>query len=251
MRTHNWRQTGRGRIALAVCLAAAALAMGGCESNGDPTAPADSTLTVSADPQTVIPGEKSTITATLRSKTGARLPDQEVTFSTTEGTLDPPAETALTTDSQGQASSVLITPGTATVTAQSGSISGSTQVQTSSCKISTVGVNVNPDFIEACDATGKVEVIATVLDTSGNPCVAVLVDFTNPASTVTGTFRPSQPPTNALGEAISEWTVNSTQCEQQCGSNPSDPSAGNCTIFIGASVGTIKATPEQITDNVP
>ena len=68
------------------CLALLALATPACESDSDPTAPADSVITVDANPQTVVvPGGGqgfTTITATLRSKNGTRLPDQEVSFST-------------------------------------------------------------------------------------------------------------------------------------------------------------------------
>jgi len=254
MRTHNWKHAGRGRIAFAVCLAAAALALGGCESNGDPTAPADSTLTVSADPQTVIIGSgggtnTSTITATLRSKTGARLPGQEITFSTSEGSLDPPAQTPLTTDNQGQAVSILDTGGVATVTAQSGSITGSTQVQTSPCVISTILLNVTPQDLGSC--SDELEVKAEVLDNQSGPCIGVRVSFTNPMSTVMGSFTPQQKVTDDFGVANSKWQPIPGDCEAQCGSNPTDPNSGTCTIFIGASVGSISATAVEIFDATP
>src|SRR5882672_7545922 len=82
----------------AALLVAAVFGIAAC-NNSDPTAPADSTMTVSANPQTVVVPSvgdgQAQITATIRSKNGNRLPDQEVTFSTSAGRLDPAAETPI------------------------------------------------------------------------------------------------------------------------------------------------------------
>lgn len=236
---------------LGACLAlGAGLILLACDNNSDPVAPDESTITVTADPQTVIIGDTSTITATLRSKTGVRLPDQEITFSTTRGNLDPNAGTSLITDSQGQAISILDTPATATVTARSGSIEGSTQVQTSSCLVSRIDLTVDPGAITSC--TSSVNVTATVLDTQGQICSSVSVNFSNPAPTsVGGTFNPDNISTNANGEALSKWQPLNSDCQAQCGSTPSDPNSGNCLMYIRASVGSISSTDEQILDDLP
>ena len=100
-------------------IAIASVLMVSCE-NSDPTAPEGATITVSANPQTVRSGVTARITATVRSANGTRLPDQEVVFTTTTGSLSPPAQTPILTDDDGQAETVLSTTQTATVMAASG-----------------------------------------------------------------------------------------------------------------------------------
>ncbi|HXI01656.1 MAG TPA: Ig-like domain-containing protein, partial [Candidatus Saccharimonadales bacterium] len=111
--------------------------------NSDPTAPEGSTITVSADPQTVQPGVNSKITATVRSMNGTRLPDQEVIFTTTAGKLST-GSNAVTTDTAGQAESTLSTTQNATVTAASGTVTASTTVTFSTCTLQNFTVVPTP-----------------------------------------------------------------------------------------------------------
>lgn len=244
--------------AAAALLLAAFLGLAACDNEGDPTAPADSTITVSANPQTVIVPSgggsgATTIIATLRAKNGARLPDQEVTFSTTAGTLDPPAETGLTTDDQGQASSILITSSAATVTARSGSITGTTQVQTAPGDLASFVLNVDPSELTSCQDQLNIEV--DVRTTSGDPAPGILVIF-GTSGELTGTFNPTQTNSNASGLATSVFTPSATVCQQQCTSAGADPNAnrdGNCTLFIEADdlTGSFSAPPFPINESIP
>ncbi len=154
MNTDTHGMSRRGRIVLGACLAVGAgLFLLACDNNSDPVAPADSTITVSANPQTVVVPSgggagAAEIVATLRSSNGTRLPDQEITFSSTAGFLDPPAETPIKSDSNGQATCILTTTSSATVMARSGSITGSTQIQTASGNISAIQLSVTPQTLD-------------------------------------------------------------------------------------------------------
>jgi hypothetical protein len=200
-------------------LAGGALLFPACE-NSDPTAPEGSTITVSADPQTVGPNIDSTITATLRSGSGTRLPDQEVIFTTTAGTLDPPAQTPILTDDRGVADCTLTTTTSATVTAQSGSISENTTVNYQKCTLSLVLLNINPQTITSCSEV--VTLTAEARDTDNVLCEGVLIEFSAdpPASGLTqlpGDIDRTSGLTDSNGEFGAVFTPSSVSCQPDCG----------------------------------
>jgi hypothetical protein len=234
-------------------------AFAGCENNSDPTAPADSTITVSANPQTVVvpTGQQGTteVTATLRSKNGTRLPDQEMTFSTTAGTLVPPAETPLVTDDQGQAKCSLVTTSSATITARSGSISGTTQIQTAPGDLAQFVLAVGP-VQELTSCNDQLTLTASVRTTTGDPVAGVLVIFDEVSSSVlTGSFSPgTQRTTDVAGEAVVTWEPNQS-CETKCKAAGGDPNTmGNCgdLSFIASDItGTFESFPVTVFENIP
>lgn len=245
--------------AAAACMILAALSAG-CEGEGDPTAPEGSTISVSANPQTVIVptggAGVTEITATVRSKSGTRLPDQEITFSTTAGILDPPAETPLTSDSIGQAKCLLTTSSAATVTASSGSITDMTQIQTAPGDLATFILNVSPDFINTC--TDSVTATATVMTTMGNPVPGLLVIFDEgPSAEITGTFSPArQVATDVSGTAVAMWTPNAAQCAAQCLAATADPNTGadgDCDMFLIADdiTSSFTSVEFEVEDSIP
>jgi len=237
-----------------VCLAAAlVLPAAGCDNDNDPTAPEDSTIDVSANPSTVVVTESgpgsSRITATIRLN-GTKLPGQEVTFRTSAGTLDPPAQTPLTTDDQGRAECILTTSQTATITARSGSIEGTAQVQTSSGDISSILLTASPNEIFACSDT--ITLTARVLTAGGEGVSGVTVRFFNPdpPATIGGSFSPSVVVSDVNGESVSTWRPNSVDCPVEC----SESQGGSgCTFAFQAEDGTgdITSNVEQVDDNIP
>ncbi|MGH9869874.1 MAG: hypothetical protein ACREAA_17145 [Candidatus Polarisedimenticolia bacterium] len=244
------------RAAAPALLLTAAAVLAACDDAGDPTAPSDSTVNVSANPQTVIVPTNgvgfSTITATVRSKNGTLLDNQEVTFSTTGGDLDPPADTFLTTDDLGQARSKLGTATSVTVTARSGNITGTTQVQTVPGNLATFILNVVPAILEDC--TTDLNVIVEVFETDGDPAPGVLVIF-GTTGEMNGSFTPGQINSDINGLALSTFEPNSTLCQQQCTSASADPNTnrdGICDFFITAQdrTNTFSAPPFRIIDNV-
>jgi adhesin/invasin len=247
------------KAAAAACMVLAALSAG-CEGEGDPAAPEGSTISVSANPQTVIVpvgGAGATeITATVRSANGTRLPDQEITFSTTAGSLDPPAETPLKSDSNGQAKCLLTTSSAATVTAASGSISDMTQIQTAPGDLATFIINVVPSFIVNCN--DSVMATATVNTTMGTPVQGLLVIFDEGStSEITGNFSPAaQVATDVNGMAVATWTPNGAQCAAQCMAATADPNTGtdgDCRITLIADdiTSSFTSPPAMVQDNIP
>ncbi|HID15766.1 MAG TPA: hypothetical protein EYP16_03050, partial [Candidatus Atribacteria bacterium] len=90
-----------------------------------------STLTITANPSTLSPGEGSIISVQVLDSNGVPVSDAEVTLTTSGGAL---GETSLTTDTSGYATTTLDTTGTSsgdeiTVTAASGGAVGSVVIQ--------------------------------------------------------------------------------------------------------------------------
>ncbi len=218
------------RVALAA-IAALGILLTSCDDN-DPTAPADSTIVIGADPATVVvdpnagTAGSSLITATLLSKNGTRLPDQEMIFTTSQGTLDPPAQTILTTDDVGIATSILTTTQTATVTARSGNISAPVTVQTSSAPVSAILLNVSTTSVDDCDDT--IDVTARVVTSGGLPVSGFSVQFfqNTPPSLHDGVFSQTIVQSDVAGEAKVTWRPTLTDCTNDCfGGNDCDPMA--------------------------
>lgn len=227
--------------------------------NSDPTAPEGSTITVSADPQTVQPGIDSKITATVRSMNGTRLPDQEVIFTTTTGTLNPPAQTARTTDNNGQVSCVLSTDQTATVTASSGTITASTTVNVISCNLQTIIINSSLQTISSCLTTVGLTVEA--LDTNGEACAGVAVKIVTDTvptgfNELTGSLSPAaQGVTDPMGMFTATFSPDQTQCQADCSlvSNPMATNGGACeVIFVAETIsGSNPSSPAIVTESIP
>jgi len=244
----------------AALIAAAVLGIAAC-NNTDPTAPADSTVTVSANPSTVVVpagGQGTTeLTATLRSKSGAREPGQEMTFSTTSGILDPAAETTILTDNNGQAMSKLTLTSNSppTVTARSGSITATVQVLTTSAALSQFLLDIQPSDLTTC--TDQLTMTAIVEDPNGDPVPGVRVIFAEETPAVlTGSFSPSsQRDTDATGTAVVTWKPSQATCDLKCTMAGNDPNTmGNCgTLQFTASdlTGNFESQAFPIPDNIP
>ncbi len=249
----------RTRVRALGCLAFLALGLAACEGS-DPVAPEGSTITVSANPQTVVvpSGQEGStlITATLRASNGTRLPDEEIIFSTTAGRLDPPAQTPLTSDDDGQATSTLFTESAATVMASSGSITGTTQVQTAPGSLAQFVLNVMPTELFNCN--DMLTLTALVVTTDGVPVQNLLVIFDEvPPSTVSGNFTPgSQVLTGPAGTATVTWTPSLNICARECQAStadPNDPTPGVCTLFFTANdtTDTFESVTQEIIDSIP
>jgi len=240
------------RRAAAACAAVCALwLLAACESS-DPVAPEGSTITVSANPQTVItpgglPGAAE-ITAIVRGENGTRFPGQEVTFDSSAGTLNPVGGTIVLTDDDGVSSCTLTTTSATTITARSGVITGTTQVQTSPADLSTFVLDVLPDTtLDSCNDI--FELTATVRDTMGVGVQGVLVIFEqfNLPLAYNGDFIPSsgQVTSNANGEAKVMWRPGS-ECTTHCVS-------GICEVELTATdiTDAFRSNPVTLTDNIP
>jgi len=253
---NHYKRTVSGAAAF---LVAAVFGIAAC-NNSDPTAPADSTVTLTANPTTVVVpnnGQGTTeLTATLRSKSGAREPGQEMTFSTTSGLLDPAAGTTILTDDNGQAMATLTLTSNSppTVTAQSGSITATVQILTTSAALRQFLLNIVPSDLSTC--TDELTMTATVEDPNGDPAPNVRVKFAQITPAIlTGSFSPSnQVDTDVNGEAVVTWTPSQATCEAKCEMAGNDPNTmGNCgTLQFTASdlIGIFKSQAFPIQDNI-
>ncbi len=154
------------------------------------------TLTLTADPQSLLTGGSSTITATLKDAASNPIPNTTVTFSTDKGTLTPP--TPQTTDSSGQASVTLTSndSGIATVTGTALGATGTVQVNFTRYSFT---LAANPTTIRVGGETSQIT--AQLLET-GVPKAGETVYF----STTLGTLNPYQQNTGADGKAASTLT---------------------------------------------
>jgi len=263
-KTSSENATGRafaGRAILAAFgITAAMVVLVACQRQ-DPIAPEGSVISVSADPQTVVsqgglPG-RAKITATLRSKNGVRLPDQEVTFATTAGVLTPVAQTPILSDSQGQATSLLDTTSSATVTASSGSINGTTTVNVVSGNLSSITLDASPQDLSSC--TDLVDLTVEATDPGGTGVAGVTVVFSTSTiaglTQLKGSFNPTQPRTDATGVATSVFTPNQSFCSQSCdtANDPNAPNGGACGLRIIAKdvSGAFVSPPVDLTESIP
>jgi hypothetical protein len=121
-------------------------------------------ITLSASSSTVPPsGGSITITAVVLDVAGARLPNAQVNFSTTAGTL---SATQVTTDGNGEAQVTLTTNAAATVTARAGTASATFAVTVGS----SVALSVNP-------SSGTIATVFTFTVTPAPGAQSVILDF--------------------------------------------------------------------------
>jgi hypothetical protein len=222
-----------------------------CQSS-DVIAPDGSTISLTANPATIIltGGVQSapvTVIATVGNSIGVPLPGQDVRFTTTAGTLSPQAGTAVRTDQDGNATTILTDARQPpTITAKSGKATATLQIQTATCALSAIALSPSSLQLNTCNDTFNVTAVAT--DTSGAPCSGILVNFTitgsAPSTDVAGSFNPGSDTTDQTGVANSTLTINSTDCNTKCVGK-------QCTGFIKANSGSTSSVNVSIVDNVP
>lgn len=258
--------------------AAAALLVFACHK-GDKIAPEGATIDLAATPATIpktsspecaIIGASdcgtSQIIATVSSEVGAPLPDQDVRFTTTAGLLftgtlsnpDPVAGSPIATDDQGNARVTLVTSTTATVTARSGTASGSINLQTVQGNLNNVLLNVDTASAGCQSSTTDITscgqevcLVATATDTNGDPVAGVAIIFKIQNNTVGDntfnvSFFPDQDTTDANGEAFTSFFPDS-DCPSECGGLKA------CQGEVVASLqgDAFASTPLVLTINIP
>jgi hypothetical protein len=271
---------GKGRFgcfrAAAAC--AGVLALLGCESS-ERIAPEGATVTVAATPTTIVLGSgaeclsllnvaecgTAQVIATVSSKIGVPLPDQDVRFSSTAGLLftgtvsnpDPASNLPIRTDEFGNAVVNLITSTTTTVTARSGAASGMLTLNTVQGNLSRITLNVDTTSagctmsttnVTSCSQTICFEAVAE--DDTGAGIDGVLIVFALQNNTIgdntfNGQFTPMQVTTANGGVARTTFAPDST-CAAECGMNKS------CQAEVVASTqGGFQSVPVPLTINIP
>jgi hypothetical protein len=214
------------------------LAVSSC-GKANPVAPTGSTLALHVNPTNITsPRGSATATATLIRPNGTPDNGAQVQFTTTLGTFNP---TVATTKTDGNAVSTLSgngVPGTAKVTAFSGSVM-STELDVTIGGIgATITLQPSPATLPATlpPSGAKVTLVAVVRDATGLPQAGAEVNFT----TTVGTLKNNGLiPTDANGTATDVLTVKSTDLTSQT------------TIMVGAdtadSMGKLQSATSTIT----
>ena len=186
-----------------VAISLTALGLAGCDK-GIPTAPAGTTLVVTASPLVIAPTGTSTITVTaLRSGGQPVNPGTEIRLDTNLGVIDPIA----ITDERGQAQATLRGTGVggeATVTARSGTATEKTVKVNIGALPEVVTVTAIPASIPA-GAAATVSLLAVALGKGGDPIEGANVLFSTDAGRMAS--QGAIVKTNARGEARDTLTA--------------------------------------------
>ena len=193
------------RVVSRVAMAGAMAALVGAPACDDvpQLAPPEATMTVFAAPSNVpASGGVSVITAIVTEVIGTPVPDGTVVqFFTDLGTIDREGRTK---DGVARVNFVSDTrSGTANITAVSGPVTGGTAVAVGEAVASRMIVTADPPFIKL-SVSKTTHIIATVLDSNGNPVPNIGVIFT--VSTTTELMEPAGTPvytdSNGRAEAV-------------------------------------------------
>jgi len=201
----------------------------------DQVAPEGSTITLAANPATIVltgGSGSSDVVATVYSAAGVPQEDQDVRFSSSAGALftpppdnEPAANIPIRTDELGNAHVVLTTTTTTTVTAQSGKAVGTLSLSTVNGNLNAILINqltgvtgcINEDTISNCSDSICVE--AQAVDDGGDPIPGVVIVFSlENASPDFSVFFASgnQFTTGADGKVSASFKLNSSNCSDPC-----------------------------------
>jgi hypothetical protein len=246
------------RRSLKAAAVSLALLYGACQKS-EVVAPDGSTLSLSATPATILTaGGTQTdpvfILATVRNSIGVPLPGQDVRFTNTSGSLDPQAGLPVPTDSNGNALTTLTgAKTTTTITATAGKATATLTLNTASCSISGISINTTPQTFTSCN--DRFDIIATVTDTTGAPCVGVIVTFdaevpgggTAPDTDVSFKFQPPSNPTDSNGQITTTISLGA-DCSTDCVGGKPCNSSGQQAVASG---GGVKSSGVTLTVSVP
>lgn len=227
-------------------LALSALAFLACEDS-DPVAPDGSTITLNANPSPIVgvPGI-STISARVFNSNGIPVPeDTQVLFDSSSGRLS--AENARTDDDGVARTDLTVNSSTTvTVTARSGGVSASIQIQVVTADVANVILrSLDPQVELVC--SDRVDLEGEVLDSSGNGIPSVLVTFNVVSSNPAGLNGVGQQTvTDGAGRFFSTWVFSP---EQSCLDNCTGGKV--CTVNIEAVAATVRSGTLQIDESVP
>jgi hypothetical protein len=170
-------------------LAVGFLALANC-NRGDQVAPEGATIELGASPSTIVLVDGSgsaDVVATVSSSVGVPLPDQDVRFSSSAGTLEtlsgqPASNIPIRTDSFGNAHVRLTTTKTTTVTARSGGASGTLTLDAVVGDLQSININqesgtgcLDDDTFLTCG--DELCLVAEAVDVDGAPVSGVSIQF--------------------------------------------------------------------------
>ena len=228
-----------------------AIVVAGCQKT-DVIAPDGSTISLVSTPATIVlaggvQAEPATILATVSNSIGVPLSGQDVRFTTTSGTLDPPGGTPVRTDSHGNAVTVLTgaTQGP-NITAKSGKATASLQLTTATCNLATILLNGS---LNLANCTQTFDLTATAIDTASDPCEGVIITFSlvptsTPTTDISASFNPLQAPSDVDGVVDTTLTIDNPSCTSKC------PGSQTCSMSVKACSGTVCSGVIVLVDNM-
>lgn len=162
-------------------------------------------LTITAEPNKVIPGGQSTITATLTNYLGAPAANRLVEFYTTKGVL---TDTSVYTNSSGIATTILTLNNVGEVADISATFGFTSDSVTVECIEFILLLTALPTSITPGESS---EITATLTNYSGTPQSGKTITFTTNNGTFTETSSTNATAvTNASGKAIVHLTLNTS-----------------------------------------
>ena len=226
--------------------------------DSDKIPPADSTISLAANPATILLSNgvqdgQVQILATVYNSIGVPLPGQDVRFTMDSGQLDPLAGTPVRTNDIGNALTTLSLATTNTkITATSGKATANIQLQTTTCNIQTV--ELDPTLLNFTACTDSLDLTATVVDTKNVACAGVSVIFkvTEPNGPpgdedVTINISPGTVRTDTAGQALTHVTLGTADCDAKCPGNDCNPSGRQITATAGATT----SSPTDVNTQIP
>jgi hypothetical protein len=211
-------------------VAAGGLLLGALACDDSETVPpADSTISMAATPSTILLSNGVQVSdidvlATVYSSIGVPLPGQDVRFTTTSGDLTPLAGNPVETDGIGNAHVILRNARTnTTITAKSGKATADLQLQTATCEIQDILLDLSQiTFTQCTGANSSFELTANVTDNDGDPCADITVTFRStvpaadlPEEDVALVFSPGSVRTDATGNAKTIVSL-ASDCSTDC-----------------------------------
>jgi len=203
----------------------------------DQVAPEGSTITVAANPATIVlvgGSGSSDVVATVYSAVGVPQEDQDVRFSSSAGSLftpapdnQPAANIPIPTDNLGNAHVVLTTTTTTTVTARSGTATGTLSLSTVNGNLSAILINQDTQSAGCTQGTDiascsdSICVTAQAVDDQGAGIAGVVIVFSlqNPSPNFSVVFNApgNQLTTDAGGFVSTSFKLSSSDCANPCG----------------------------------
>ena len=226
--------------------------------DSDTVPPADSTISLSANPAQVIIENgvqvvPVTLIATVRNSIGVPLPGKDVRFTSTNGVLVPTAATPIETDDIGNATAVLNGASQGPqITATAGKATVSLTLTAGTAAVCFLTLTPS-DAQTITDCTDTFEFTVTAEDCSNEPVEGIRVFFElnnsgNNSNAVAGNFNPSNAATAADGTVTTTLTLDQTVCNDKCG----DPMIPNCnnTIRVKDQAGFIFSNETLLNDGI-
>lgn len=196
------------------------------------------TVTLSAQPSTLgSSGGSTTLTANVVNDQGSPVSGVPVTFSTDNGTLNPPTAT---TDASGNAKTTLTTNKTAKVSATSGTVSTASALTVTVNPVSLSGFSASPTA-----AGAGVPITFTVTPATGASISNVRVDFGDGQSQSLGSISAAQTVSHAYSSP-GQYTATATATDTAGGAG-----SLSTTVIIGSLPITLSASPASPSVGTP